>query len=243
MMKKYYSEIFNGVSKASLLFLILLDILVPIMTILPIYDEDEERVLIFLVVVFLHIMLYSIVAITFGFVGPLPSNKKSMEWFAQMYNSANGNPSCYFMNCIIPVKRKELLDLPVKLLLAITAVHCLSLIVFSFLGGEEMSKMSSAIVIIEALCIIFTPIASMSIKRKNNIIGAFMLGVASVLMFMLFIFIIAADTIGLTSLPLPILSLPLRIAIIIAAMLCNIIYFRTTVYMGEFARNGEKVSG
>lgn len=242
MMKKYYSEIFNGVSKGSLLFLILLDILVPIMTILPIYDEDVERMFIFFGAVFAHIMLYSIIAITFGFVGPLPSNKKSMEWFAQMYNSANGNPSCYFMDCIIPVKRKELLDLPVKLLLATTAVHCLSLIVFSFLDGEEMSKMSSAIVIIEALCIIFTPIASMSIKRKNNIIGAFMLVGASVLMLILFVLIIAADTIGFTSLPLPILPLPIRIAIIIAAMLSNILFFRKTVYTGEFARNGEKVS-
>lgn len=242
MMKKYYSEIFNGVQKFSLRFLIIMDILVPIMTILPIYDEDEARVLIFWGVVFLHIMLYSIIAITFGFVGPLPSNKKSMEWFAQMYNSANGDPSCYFMNCIIPVKRKELLDLPVKLLLATTAVHCLSLIVFSFLGGEEMSKMSTAIVIIEALCIIFTPIASMSIKRKNNIIGGLMIGGASVLMLILFVLILAADVMGFTSLPLPILPLPIRIAIIIAAMLSNIFFFRKTVYKGEFARNGEKVS-
>ncbi len=241
MMKKYYSEIFNGIQKYSLGFLVIMDILVPIMTILPIYDEDEERVLIFWGAVFAHIMLYSIIAVTFGFVGPLPSNKKSMEWFAQMYNSTNGNPSCYFMNCIIPVKRKELLDLPVKLLLATTAVHCLSLIVFSFLGGEEMSKMSSAIVIIEALCIVFTPIASMSIKRKNNIVGAFMLGTAS-LMLILFVLIIAADVMGFTSLPIPILPLPIRIAIIIAAMLSNILFFHKTVYKGEFARNGEKVS-
>lgn len=242
MMKKYYSEIFNGVQKFSLEFLVVMDIFLPILTILPIYDEDVERLLIFLVAFFAHIMLYSIVAITFGFVGPLPSNKKSMEWFEQMYDSANGNPSCYFMNCIIPVKRKELLDLPVNLLLATTAVHCLSLIVFSFLGGEEMSKMSTTIVIIEALCNIFTPIATMSIKRKNNIIGAFMLGGASALMLMLCVLIIASDEIGFTSLPLPILPLPIRIAIIIAAMLSNILFFRKTVYKGEFARNGEKIS-
>ncbi|MGN1136873.1 MAG: hypothetical protein ACI4SF_11710 [Oscillospiraceae bacterium] len=241
MMKKYYSEIFNGVQKFSLEFLVIMDIFVPIMTILPIYDEDVERIFIFLGAFFAHIMLYSIIAITFGFVGPLPSNKKSMEWFAQMDNSSNGNPSCYFMNCVIPVKRKELLDLPVKLLLVTTAVHCLSLIVISFLGGEEMSKMSTAIVIIEALCIIFTPIAATSIKRKNNIIGAFMIG-ASALMLMLFVLIIAADVIVFTSLPLPILPLPIRIAIIIAAMLSNILFFRKTVYKGEFARNGEKVS-
>lgn len=241
MMKKYYSEIFNGVQKFSLEFLVVMDIFLPILTILPIYDEDVERLLIFLGAVFAHIMLYLIVAITFGFVGPLPSNKKSMEWFAQMYDSANGNPSCYFMNCIIPVKRRELLDLPVNLLLGTTAVHCLSLIVFSFLGGEEMSKMSTVIVIIEALCIIFTPIAAMSIKRKNNIIGAFMLGGTSALMLMLCVLIIAYDEIGVNSLPLPILPLPIRIAIIIAAMLSNILFFRSTVYKGEFARNGEKI--
>ena len=241
MMKKYYSEIFNGVQKFSLEFLVVMDIFLPILTILPIYDEDVERLLIFLGAYFAHVMLYSIAAITFGFVGPLPSNKKSMEWFAQMYDSANGNPSCYFMNCIIPVKRKELLDLPVKLLLATTAMHCLSLIVFSFLGGEEMSKMSSAIVIIEALCIFFTPIATMGIKRKNKIIGAFMLGGASALMLMLCVLIIASDEIGFTSLPLPILPLPIRIAIIIAAMLSNVLFFHKTVYNGEFARNGEKI--
>lgn len=241
MMKKYYSEIFNGVQKFPLEFLVVMDIFLPILTILPIYDEDVERLLIFLGAVFAHIMLYLIVAITFGFVGPLPSNKKSMEWFAQMYDSANGNPSCYFMNCIIPVKRRELLDLPVNLLLGTTAVHCLSLIVFSFLGGEEMSKMSTVIVIIEALCIIFTPIAAMSIKRKNNIIGAFMLGGASALMLMLCVLIIASDEIGVNSLLFPILPLPIRIAIIIAAMLSNILFYRSTVYKGEFARNGEKI--
>ncbi|MGN0600313.1 MAG: hypothetical protein ACI4JK_10510 [Oscillospiraceae bacterium] len=240
MMKKYYSEIFNGVQKNSLRLLVIVDIFIPIMTMLPFYDEDVERILIFWGAIFSHLMLYSIFAITFGFIGPLPSNKKSMEWFAQMYNSANGNPSCYFMNCIIPVKRKELLDLPVKLLLGTTAVHCLSLIAISFIGGEDMSKLSTAIVIIEALCIIFTPIAMMSVKRKNNILGILMIVGASVLMLMLCVLIIAADMIEITSLPLPILPLPIRIAIIIAAMLCNILFFHKTVYNGEFARNGEK---
>lgn len=239
-MKKYYAEIFNGVQKVSLGFLVIIDILIPIMTMLPFYDEDVERILIFWGAIFSHLMLYSIFAITFGFVGPLPSNKKSMDSFAQMYNTSNGNPSCYFMNCIIPVKRKQLLDLPVKLLLGTTAVHCLSLIVISFIGGEDMSKMSTAIVIIEALYIIFTPIAMTSVKRKNNIFGILMIVGASVLMLMLCVLIIAADTLGLTSLPLPILPLPIRIAIIIAAMLCNIIFFHKTVYNGEFARNGEK---
>ena len=240
MMKKYYSEIFNGVQKISLGILVIIDILIPIMTMLPFYDEDVERILIFWGAIFSHLMLYSIFAITFGFIGPLPSNKKSMDSFAQMYNTSNGNTSCYFMNCIIPVKRKELLDLPVKLLLGTTAVHCLSLIVISFIGGEDMSKVNTAIVIIEALYIIFTPIAMTSVKRKNNILGIFMIVGASVLMLMLCVLIIAADMIGLTSLPLPILPLPIRIAIIIAAMLCNILYFRSTVYKGAFARNGEK---
>lgn len=240
MMKKYYSEIFNGVQKISLGILVIIDILIPIMTMLPFYDEDVERILIFWGAIFSHLMLYSIFAITFGFIGPLPSNKKSMDSFAQMYNTSNGNPSCYFMNCIIPVKRKELLDLPVKLLLGTTAVHCLSLIVISFIGGEDMSKVSTAIVIIEALYIIFTPIAMTSVKRENNILGIFMIVGASVLMLMLCVLIIAADMIGLTSLPLPILPLPIRIAIIIAAMLCNILYFRSTVYKGAFASNGEK---
>lgn len=43
------------------------------------------------------------------------------------------------------------------------------------------------------------------------------------------------------SLVLPILPLPIRIAISITAFLSNILFFRSTVYKGEFARNGEKI--
>lgn len=236
MMKKYYSEVFSGFSKFAFCFLFIMDILAPIAMVLPIYSDDTGRIINLWASVFCHAVLYTTFALNFGFKGPLPSDKKSMSYFTEMYNSVNGNPTDYFMSCVIPAKRKELLDLPVKLILSATAVHCLSLLVLSLMSGEEMARISTAAVIIDALVIIFAPLCDMVSKKRYSVIGVVMVVLAGVL-------ILGTNflkMLGYTSV-LPILPLPIRIAMSIIAFLSNILFFRSTVYKGEFARNGEKV--
>ncbi|MGN0552925.1 MAG: hypothetical protein ACI4I1_06045 [Oscillospiraceae bacterium] len=237
MMKKYYSERFNIASKVSLMFLILCDILVPIMTFLPIFDDSIGIVIVLWATVFFHILLLSVFAVVFPFVGPSPSEKKSMEKYAQMYASVNGNTGFFDMNCVIPAKRRDCLDLPVKILLGTTAVHCIAMLVISLLSGQDMAQVSTVAVIIHSLCLIISPITAMSTKRKYAVIG----GAAFIVIGILMLYLIFRILIDGTAF-LPVLPLPIRIAVIIAAMLSNILFFRKTVYKGEFARNGEKVS-
>lgn len=235
-MKKYYSEVFNGTTIFLIVLLTALDIVPPILSILPVYSDNFNS-LIWLFAAFAdHLVLCSVLTLIFGFIGPLPYRKKSMESSAQMYNSTNGNPTCFFMNCVIPAKRKELLDLPVKLMLTASATHCISTLVLSLKSGEEMARISTAAVVIDALVIISAPMCNMASKIKYSVIGAVTVVLAGVL-------ILGANflkMLGYTS-ALPILPLPIRIAISIIAFLSNILFFRSTVYKGEFARNGEKI--
>ena len=237
MMKKYYSVVFNGTTIFLIVLFTALDIVSPILSILPVYTDNFNK-LIWLFAAFAdHLVLCSVLTLIFGFIGPLPYRKKSMESSAQMYNSTNGNPTCFFMNCVIPAKRRELLDLPVKLLLTASAAHCISTLVLSLMSGEEMARISTAAVVIDALVIISAPLCNMASKMKYSVIGAVTVVLAGVL-------ILGANflkMLGYTS-ALPILPLPIRIAISITAFLSNILFFRSTVYKGEFARNGEKVS-
>lgn len=236
MMKKYYSEVFSGTTFFLIILFTTLDIVSPILSILPVYSDDFNS-LIWLYTAFAdHLVLCSILTLIFGFIGPLPYRKKSMESFAQMYNSTNGNPTCFFMNCVIPAKRRELLDLPVKLLLTASAVHCISMLVLSLMSGEETARISTAAVIIDALVIISAPLCDMASKMKYSVIGAVMAVLAGVLILVT----VFSEMLGY-SLVLPILPLPIRIAISIIAFLSNILFFRSTVYKGEFARNGEKI--
>lgn len=237
MMKKYYSEIFSGSAKYSAGVLVALDILTPILQIIPACNDNFSKITWWLYAAFIvHAMLCSVLTMTFSFIGPLPCRKKSMESFAQMYNSANGNPTCFFMNCVIPAKRKELLDLPVKIVLATSAVHCVSLLVLSLTGGEEMAAANTAAVVIDSIAVIFAPLCNISAKKEHSVIGAVMLIIGFLLIFAaLFAKLIDNEA------ALPILPLPIRIAIIIIAFLSNILFFRSTVYNGEFARNGEKI--
>lgn len=236
-MKKYYSEVFSGTTIFLIVLLMALDIVPPILSILPVYSDNFNS-LIWLFAAFAdHLLLCSVLTLIFGFIGPLPYRKKSMESFAQMYNSTNGNPTCFFMNCVIPAKRKELLDLPVKLLLTASAAHCISTLVLSLMSGEEMARISTAAVVIDALVIISAPLCNMASKKKYSVIGAVMVVLAGVL-------ILGTNFLKMldyTSV-LPILPLPIRIAISIIAFLSNVLFFRSTVYKGEFARNGEKIS-
>lgn len=236
MMKKYYSEVFNGTTIFLIILLTTLDIVPPILSILPVYTDNFNS-LIWLFAAFAdHLVHCSVLALIFGFIGPLPYRKKSMESFAQMYNSTNGNPTCFFMNCVIPAKRRELLDLPVKLLLTASAVHCISMLVLSLMSGEETARISTAAVIIDALVIISAPMCNMASKMKYSVIGAVTVVFACVLILVT----VFSEMLGY-SLVLPILPLPIRIAISITAFLSNILFFRSTVYKGEFARNGEKI--
>lgn len=234
-MKKYYSEVFNGTTVFLIVLLTALDIVFPILSIVYSYNFNS---LIWLSAVFAnHLVLCSFLTLIFGFIGPLPYRKKSMESSAQMYNSTNGNPTCFFMNCVIPAKRKELLDLPVKLLLTASAAHCISTLVLSLMSGEEMARISTAAVIIDALVIISAPLCNMASKKRYSVIGAVMVVFAGVLI----LGTVFQEILGYTSV-LPILPLPIRIAISVIAFLSNILFFRSTVYKGEFARNGEKIS-
>lgn len=236
-MKKYYSEVFNGTTVFLIVLLTALDIVHPILSILPVYSDNFNS-LIWLFVAFAnHLVLCSVLTLIFGFIGPFPYRKKSMESSAQMYNSTNGNPTCFFMNCVIPAKRKELLDLPVKLLLTASAAHCISTLVLSLMSGEEMARISTAAVIIDALVIISAPLCNMASKKRYSVIGAVMVVFAGVLI----LGTVFQEILGYTSV-LPILPLPIRIAISVIAFLSNILFFRSTVYKGEFARNGEKIS-
>ena len=231
-MKKYYSEVFNG---TTIVLLTALDIVFPILSIVYSYNFNS---LIWLSAVFAnHLVLCSFLTLIFGFIGPLPYRKKSMESSAQMYNSTNGNPTCFFMNCVIPAKRKELLDLPIKLLLTASAAHCISTLVLSLMSGEEMARISTAAVIIDALVIISAPLCNMASKKRYSVIGAVMVVFAGVLI----LGTVFLEILGYTSV-LPILPLPIRIAISVIAFLSNVLFFRSTVYKGEFARNGEKNS-
>lgn len=235
-MKKYYSEVFNGTTIFLIVLLMALDIVPPILSILPVYSDNFNS-LIWLFVAFAdHLLLCSVLALIFGFIGPLPYRKKSMESFAQMYNSTNGNPTCFFMNCVIPAKRKELLDLPVKLLLTTSAVHCISTLVLSLMSGEELARISTAAVVIDALVIISAPLCNMASKKRYSVIGAVTVALAGVLI----LGTVFLEILDYTSV-LPILPLPIRIAISITAFLSNVLFFRSTVYKGEFARNGEKI--
>lgn len=236
-MKKYYSEIFSEPAKYSAGVLVALDILIPILQIIPVYNDNFDRIVWLYAAVSIHILLCSVLTMTFGFIGPLPCRKKSMESFAQMYNAANGNPTCFFMNCVIPTKRRELLDLPIKIILTTTAVHCVSLLVFSLMCGEEMAAVSTAAVIIGAIAVIFTPLCNISAKKEHSVIGAVMLVIGFVLMLATLLAKLLDNEAAL-----PILPLPIRIAIIIIAFLSNVLFFRSTVYNGEFARNGEKTN-
>lgn len=236
MMKKYYSERFNGASKVSLLVLILLDTFAPIMTLLPIFDDNIEIAIVLWTAIFFHVLLLSVFAVVFPFVGPSPSDKKSMEKHAQMYASANGNAGFFDMNCVIPAKRRDCLDLPVKILLGTTAVHCIAMLARSLLSGQDMAQISTADVIIHSLCIVLAPITVMSPKRKYAVIGNVVFAVIDIFMIFLFIELVVDGTAFWPALPLPI-----RSVIIQAAMLCNILFFHKTVYKGEFARNGEKI--
>ncbi len=235
-MKKYYSEVFSGTTIFLIVLLTALDIVPPILSILPVYTDNFNS-LIWLFAAFAdHLVLCSVLALIFGFIGPLPYRKKSMESFAQMYNSTNGNPTCFFMNCVIPAKRRELLDLPVKLMLTASAAHCISTLVLSLMSGEELARISTAAVVIDALVIISAPLCNMASKKRYSVIGAVTVVLAGVL-------ILGTNflkMLGYTS-ALPILPLPIRIAISIIAFLSNILFFRSTVYKGEFARNGEKI--
>lgn len=237
MMKKYYSEVFSGTTIFSIVLLTTLDIVPPILSILPVYTDNFNS-LIWLFAAFAdHLMLCSFLPLIFGFIGPLPYRKKSMESFAQMYNSTNGNPTCFFMNCVIPARRRELLDLPVKLMLTASAAHCISTLVLSLMSGEELARISTAAVVIDALVIISAPLCNMASKKRYSVIGAVTVVLAGVL-------ILGTNflkMLGYTS-ALPILPLPIRIAISITAFLSNVLFFRSTVYKGEFARNGEKIS-
>lgn len=236
MMKKYYSEVFNGTTIFLIILLTTLDIVPPILSILPVYTDNFSSLIWLFAAIFTHLVLCSVLALMFGFIGPLPYRKKSMESFSQMYNSTNGNPTCFFMNCVIPAKRKELLDLPVKLLLTASAAHCISTLVLSLMSGEETAGISTAAVIIDALIIISAPLCNMASKKKYYVIGTVTVVLACVLIPCTFF----GETLGYTSV-LPILPLPIRIAISITAFLSNILFFRSTVYKGEFARNGEKI--
>lgn len=181
MMKKYYSEVFNGTTMFLIVLLTTLDIVPPILSILPVYTDNFNS-LIWLFAAFAdHLVHCSVLALIFGFIGPLPYRKKSMESFAQMYNSTNGNPTCFFMNCVIPAKRSEILDLPVKLLLTASAVHCISTLVLSLMSGEETAGISTAVVIIDALVIISAPLCDMASKMKYSVIGAVTVVLAGVL--------------------------------------------------------------
>lgn len=235
-MKKYYSEVFNGTTVFLIVLLTALDIVPPILSILPVYSDNFNS-LIWLFAAFAnHLVLCSVLTLIFGFIGPLPYRKKSMESSAQMYNSTNGNPTCFFMNCVIPAKRKELLDLPVKLLLTASAAHCISTLVLSLMSGEEMAGISTAAVIIDALVIISAPLCNMASKKRYSVIGA----VTVVLAGILILGTVFLEILDYTSV-LPILPLPIRIAMSVIAFLSNILFFRSTVYKGEFARNGEKI--
>lgn len=235
-MKKYYSEVFNGTTFFLIVLLTALDIVPPILSILPVYGDNFNS-LIWLFAAFAnHLVLCSVLTLIFGFIGPLPYRKKSMESSAQMYNSTNGNPTCFFMNCVIPAKRKELLDLPVKLLLTASAAHCISTLVLSLMSGEEMAGISTAAVIIDALIIISAPLCNMASKKRYSVIGT----VTVVLAGILILGTVFLEILDYTSV-LPILPLPIRIAMSVIAFLSNILFFRSTVYKGEFARNGEKI--
>ena len=231
-MKKYYSEVFSGTTIFLIILLTTLDIVPPILSILPVYTDNFNSLIWLFAAIINHLVLCSVLALIFGFIGPLPYRKKSIESFAQMYNSTNGNPTCFFMNCVIPAKRRELLDLPVKLLLTASAVHCISTLMLSLMSGEETAGISTAAVIIDALIIISAPLCEM----KYSVIGAVMAVLAGVLILVT----VFSEMLGY-SLVLPILPLPIRIAISIIAFLSNILFFRSTVYKGEFARNGEKI--
>lgn len=236
-MKKYYSEIFSGPAKYSAGVLVALDILTPILQIIPACNDNFSKITWWLYAAFItHALLCSVLTMTFSFIGPLPCRKKSMESFTQMYNSANGNPTCFFMNCVIPAKRKELLDLPVKLLLTASAAHCISTLVLSLMSGEEMAGISTAAVIIDALVIISAPLCNMASKKRYSVIGA----VTVVLAGILILGTVFLEILDYTSV-LPILPLPIRIAMSVIAFLSNVLFFRSTVYKGEFARNGEKI--
>lgn len=235
MMKKYYSEVFNGTTIFLIILLTTLDIVPPILSILPVYTDNFNSLIWLFAAISNHLVLCSVLTLIFGFIGPLPYRKKSMESFSQMYNSTNGNPTCFFMNCVIPAKRKELLDLPVKLLLTASAAHCISTLVLSLMSGEEMAGISTAAVIIDALVIISAPLCNMASKKRYSVIGA----VTVVLAGILILGTVFLEILDYTSV-LPILPLPIRIAMSVIAFLSNILFFRSTVYKGEFARNGEK---
>ena len=113
-MKKYYSEVFNGTTIFLIILLTTLDIVLPILSILPVCTDNFNSLIWLFAAIINHLVLCSVLALIFGFIGPLPYRKKSMESSAQMYNSTNGNPTCFLMNCVIPAKRRELLDLPVS---------------------------------------------------------------------------------------------------------------------------------
>lgn len=235
MMKKYYSEVFSGFSKFVFCYLFIMDILAPIAMVLPIYFNDTGRIINLCASIFCHASLYTAFALNFGFKGPLPSDKKSMSYFTEMYNSVNGNPTDYFMSCVIPAKRKELIDLPVKLILSATAVHCLSLLAIPLFGGAETAKAHTITVIFETLFIIMLPFCFMSVKRNYIAVKVIMSVLSAALAGILFVSMF-------DRLPaFPILPLPIRIAMSIIAFLSNILFFRSTVYKGEFARNGEKI--
>lgn len=77
----------------------------------------------------------------------------------------------------------------------------------------------------------------MASKKRYSVIGAVMVVFAGVLI----LGTVFLEILGYTSV-LPILPLPIRIAISVIAFLSNVLFFRSTVYKGEFARNGEKIS-
>ena len=99
-MKKYYSEVFSGTTIFLIILLTTLDIVPPILSILPVYTDNFNSLIWLFAAIINHLVLCSVLALIFGFIGPLPYRKKSIESFAQMYNSTNGNPTCFFMNCV-----------------------------------------------------------------------------------------------------------------------------------------------